>query len=50
MIREDIYNATERMPNLCVIEENRTNNAFFLDDDSECVIFVVRGLRFRIWF
>lgn len=49
VIRDKIFDEIQRMPNVCFIEDNRTNNAFFLDSD-EFIIYGVKGLRIRVWF
>ena len=49
LIREEIYSAVQRMPNICIIEAKRTDNAFFMDS-LEFVIYRVRGLHIRVWF
>ena len=49
LIRDEIYSAAQRMPNICIVESKRLNNAFFLDSP-EYVIYRVRGLQIRVWF
>ena len=49
MIREEIYETVQRMPNICIIEAKRTNNALFMDSP-EFVIYRVGGLHIRVWF
>ena len=49
-IREDIHEQTQRMPNIAILEENRTNNAFFLDSEEFVIYVIPGGLRIKIWF
>lgn len=48
-IREEIYQKTQRMANICIVESKRSNNAFFMDSP-EFVIYRIRGLQIRVWF
>lgn len=47
-IRESVYEKTHHMPNICIIEAKRSNNAFF-PESSEIVNYHIRGLHIRVW-
>lgn len=49
VIREEIYQSTQRTANICIVETKRTNNAFFMDS-AEFVIYRFKNLQVRIWF